>query len=112
MTTLLDLIEPAPVIEIDPKGLSLDERVDLYIEKNPWVLQRLAQMAFYWKRRGREHYGIKSLCEKLRWEYLDAVDDPTSDFKVNNSFTSRLARKLMEEYPELDGFFATRELRS
>lgn len=110
--TLLDLLEPPPIIEVDPRGLSLDERFERFVEKNEWVIDRLAQMALYWKRRGRKHYGIKSLCEKFRWDYLDAVADPTCDWKINNSYTSRLARLLMERHPELDGFFETRELRS
>jgi len=33
-------------------------------------------------------------------------------YKIPNDVTSRLARKLMEREPELDGFFELRELRS
>jgi len=32
--------------------------------------------------------------------------------KLNNNFTSRMARKLMEEDPEFKGFFELRRLKS
>ncbi len=34
------------------------------------------------------------------------------DFKINDHYLSRYARKLMEEHPELDGLFELRELKA
>jgi hypothetical protein len=42
---------------------------------------------------------------------LSGKDD--AGYRVNNNYSSRLARKLMEEYPEeFGGFFETRELKA
>jgi hypothetical protein len=41
------------------------------------------------------------------------VSGPAGDaWKINNSYSSRLARKAMQDCPDLAGFFSTRELRS
>jgi hypothetical protein len=49
------------------------------------------------------------------WEglrFMRALTTTADDFKLNNDFTSRYARLLMQSEPELDGFFEVRELRS
>ncbi len=40
------------------------------------------------------------------------TDDPTSEFRLNNDYRALYARQLMDNEPELDGFFETRTLRS
>ena len=50
------------------------------------------------------------LVEVMRWDTrLTTNGDP---FKLNNSYTSRLARAAVARHPELDDFFEQRELRS
>jgi len=39
------------------------------------------------------------------------TQDPDG-WKLNNNYTSRYARLVMDECPDLDGFFNTRELQS
>lgn len=93
-------------------GLTLDERVDLFVECNPDFYARLVNMARALVARGRKRVGMKMILEVCRWDYYMSTDDPTSQFKVNNSYGSRLARRIMDEHPELEGVFETRELRS
>lgn len=63
------------------------------------------------KEAGQEHYGAKGILETIR--YHRAIRGPAGDaWKVNNSYSSRLARKAMSEHADLAGFFETRELRS
>lgn len=60
---------------------------------------------------GQEHYGAKSIMETIR--YHRAVRGPaTEPFRINNVYTSRIARLAMEQHPELSGMFETRELKS
>lgn len=75
---------------------------------NPKVYARLAELALQAKRTGRPRIGIKMLFEVLRWEHF--LDVKSKDFKLNNNFHSRYARLLMRDYPQLQGFFETREL--
>tara|TARA_R100001510_G_C7653488_1_gene211730 strand:+ start:1689 stop:2033 length:345 start_codon:yes stop_codon:yes gene_type:complete len=90
-----------------PSGLSLSERFKMYHERNPLVYIGLRRLALQLKRRGRKHYGIKGLFEVLRWEHarLSADDEP---LKLNNAFTASYARLLMQQEPELQGFFRLR----
>ena len=90
-----------------PAGLSLPERFKMYHERNPLVYKGLRRLALQLKRRGRKHYGIKGLFEVLRWEHarLSADDEP---LKLNNAFTASYARLLMQQEPELQGFFRLR----
>ena len=62
---------------------------------NPHVYRMLVKFARQVKDSGRRKYGIKSLFERLRW-HLDFETKSDTDFKLNNNYTSRYARLLME----------------
>jgi hypothetical protein len=91
---------------------TIQSKFETFHAANPWVYDALVKMARRAKWRGRERLGIGMLAEVLRWDYMLATDDPSSDFKLNNNYRSRYARKIMEEHPELDGMFETRELHT
>lgn len=87
----------------------IDESFMDFIHANPWVMPRLAELAFDWKRKGFDHFSMDMLFHQLRLEQWTA--DGNDQFKLNNSHTSRAARLLMQTHPELVGFFQTRQLR-
>lgn len=89
---------------------TIDERFARFDAANPWVHRALVNLTADLVRRGRRKVGMKMLFEVLRWHTLRATEG--EDFRLNNNFTSRYARKLMAEHPEWDGLFDTRELRS
>lgn len=93
------------------KGATIQERFQAFDAANPHVYRALREIALNLKRAGHERYSIKGLFEVLRFDYSmrTASDD---GFKLNNIFSSRYARKLMDEEPELRGFFETRHCRS
>lgn len=118
MTEQPDLFSAVPDI-VEPNtdgfardGFTLDQRFEMFHVCNPWVAERLLAMTRALVERGRTRVGLKMLVETIRWEHHMTTNDPTSDFKLNNSLVSRYARLLMAEHPELDGVFETRELRS
>ena len=43
---------------------------------------------------------------------MNVETSPAYEFKVNNNFSSRYARLLVNDDPSFDGFFAMRELRN
>lgn len=111
-STPLSLFDAAPAA-VSPeyeRGATIDERFARFHADNEWVYVALERLAVDLYERGRR-FGVKALVEVVRWEYSRAT---TSDdgLKVNNSFTSRYARLLLERHPEFDGFIETRELRS
>ena len=74
---------------------------------NPQVYDALRRLALNLVERGHDHYGIKALCEVVRFEHVMATND--SAFKINNNYTALYARMLMKREPRLDGFFEVRE---
>lgn len=56
--------------------------------------------------------GIAMLWERMRWELTVETDsvDLGDDFKLNNNYRSRYARLIMNNEPDLAGFFDIRRL--
>jgi len=106
----LALVPLAPAEKSDePYEESLDERFERFHASNPHVYAKLRDLALPIARLGKKT-SIKMLWEVLRYQEL--VRTEGEEFVLNNSFTSRYARLLMEQEPALRGLFATRELRS
>lgn len=81
-----------------------------HCEANPHVYEALRRFALEAKRAGRERLGMKALYERVRW--YTAVESQGEPWKLNNSYTAFYARLLMQNEPELAGFFETRHQRS
>lgn len=76
---------------------------------NPLVYQLLVSSALRVKARGYKQYGIKTLYELVRWHH-DINVGPNNAYKLNNNYSSRYARLIMDNVPQLEGFFRLREL--
>lgn len=112
MTEQLELdLELAPIVPAS-SGLTIDEAFEEFHGNNPHVYRNLRHLAFQALRSGRKKMGMKFLFERLRWEYFVRTNHGSDEFALNNNFTSRYARLLMEEEPDLAGIFETRGLRS
>lgn len=92
----------------------LDTAFARYLQENPQIWEFFCRFAEQARQAGRKHIGAKAIMERIRWEtYLAPVQEPGFPLlKVNNNYSSRLARKLMAERPEFAGCFELRELKS
>lgn len=89
---------------------TLRERFERYDRENPKIYAELVRIARRWKEAGRTHCSADFLCHILRWETGLRGND---EFKINNDYAARYARKMISEYPEeFDGFFELRRLRA
>jgi len=104
-------LAPLPALVAAPRTGSLNERFKAWCEANPQLVARFDQLALDEVRRGHKRVGAKMLLEVIRFYYRrdHAVGDTWS---VNNSYSSRLARRAAERYPELRDAFETRALRT
>lgn len=93
-------------------GMTIQEQFEAFHAANPWVYEALRRIALDLVHHGRCRIGIGMLFEVLRWHYWRATEDAASDFKLNNNYRSRYARRLMAEEPELLEAFETRELKA
>ena len=79
---------------------------DAYDTENPAIYVKLAEFALQAHHAGATHIGIGMLYERLRWyTKVEARDDT---YKVNNNYRAFYARKLMRDFPVLEGIFETR----
>ncbi len=92
--------------------MTIDTRFEEFHRANPKVYDDLVSMCRAFRLKGHKgKLGIGMLFEVLRWQrYLD--NSYTDEFKLNNDYRSRYARKIMDENPELMGIFNIRDLRS
>lgn len=85
---------------------TLQERFEMWRCENPEIVARVKAVALSLKRNGHSRWGMKAIFEYIRFE--TALREKGGRFKLNNDYTSCLARWLMEREPELAGFFSTR----
>lgn len=102
----LGQVESVPSRDAAGRRLSLRERFEQFHEQNPQVFAALRQEALHLRRHGVHRWGIASLFERLRW--LTAIETGGDSFRLNNDYRAFYARKLMDETPELAGFFEVR----
>src|SRR6185436_7778553 len=100
-------------VERDPHAL--DDRLDRvgraflkFHAEHPEVYAELRRHALRYQQIGVRR-GVKYFYEVMRHEFIMAGGDPQG-FKLCNSYTSRYARLLERENPELRGFFHKRRL--
>lgn len=106
----LDLFPMAPIIEPHRVvGATLDEQFTAFDTANPWVLQALEALVAEQVARDYKRIGVKALVEVLRWRHGRTYGDR---WKLNNSLTSRFARRLIELHPEWSALIETRALAS
>lgn len=87
----------------------LDRRFRAWDAANPEVYRLFERFSLQAARSGRR-IGAKAIVERMRWELR--VETRGDDFKLNNSYVSRLARKFVERHPEHAELFELRELRA
>jgi len=90
---------------------TLDEKFFEYHTANPLVLELFEQFTRRVKKAGHDHYSIDAIMHQVRW-HIDIETQSADGFKLNNNYTSRYARLLTKENPDLCGFFRNRKLKT
>ena len=91
----------------------IDKRFIRFHEENPHVYSTLVQEAVKLRGQGWKHFGLKCLYERARWliTMKTRIPDDMEPYKLNNNYTSRYARLIMKQEPDLKGFFRLRKLK-
>ena len=84
-------------------GDRIDDRFIEWTVAHPEAVAAFVRVARANANRGKR-VGAKAIVEALR-----IAEEPV---EINNSYTARLARYVMREYPDMRGYFETRLLRS
>lgn len=97
MTTLFD-------------GDSIDAEFRAFDRSNPEVFRMYRDLAEKIRAQGWTRYSSDAILHRIRWHYH--VEQGNRDWKLNDHYTSRYARLLMDVDPSFRGFFETRRLRA
>lgn len=92
------------------KDTTIQQKFEAFDRENPQVYAELVRMSRILHERGRTKIGIDLLFAQIRWMSLMSTEG--DDFKLNNNFRSRYARKILAEHPEFDALFETRALQT
>lgn len=107
VVTADDVNQPEP-----PFRGTIQQRFLDYHRANPEIYRLIVFYARQAKRSGhRARYGMKVIFERVRW-HVEIETLSLDDYKLNNDFSSRYARLVMEQEPDLADFFETRELKA
>jgi len=88
----------------------LKDEFDKFHKENPEVWELFVKFTFDVVNTGRKNYSVKAVFERIRW-HTD-IETTGKPFKLSNNHTAYYARHFHEKYPEHEGFFKTKQLRS
>lgn len=87
-----------------------------YVQTKRWIRRHPEAYALFVKYalelalRRKRRFGIKLIAERVRWEAVFEWGE--EDFKINNNYPAYIARRLVREYPSLEGRLEFRMVRS
>ena len=85
----------------------MNKRFKQYHADNPIVYKLILRFSRQAKDAGHTHYSMRAIMHRLRWHLNVETKDPDG-FKINNNYSQDYAMKVMEENPDLEGFFRLR----
>lgn len=91
-------------------SMTIQERWEIWRELNPWTVPYIAALLDDWSDHGGQRVGVKAAVEWARYHYTRATRGDA--WKWNNTYSSRLARDLIAEYPHLADVIETRALKA
>ena len=80
-----------------------------YDQENPAIWELFQKYTLEAKEKGFKNYSANGIFEIIRWHTKESGND---SFKINNNYRPDYARKMMNYYPVLNGFFRLREMTS
>ena len=89
----------------------IQARFELFDREHPEVFAEIVRLATQVRARGFKRFSIRTIWERMRWTFF-MKRGPDDEFKLNDHFHSRYARKLVADHPEFAGMYETRTLRS
>ena len=90
--------------------VSLEERFQAFLRDNPHVVDAFCRVALDMIAKGVRRYSADGIGHILRWEAI--VESKGEEYRVNNSYLSRLSDEFARRHPEHAGFFERRARRA
>lgn len=97
-------------LEVDPRPDRIQRRFLAFHEANPHVYRQIVALARQARAAGVHRLSMAAIFERLRWDVMIETGG-AQGFRLNDQHTSRYARLVMAQEPDLDGLFEVRGLR-
>ena len=97
--------------QADNRHEEMRDQCQRFHNEHPEVWELFVHFTQTMIRKGYPNYSVNAIFERIRWE-KDEGGDGVNQFKLNNNYRAFYARRFMRMYPQYDGFFRTRELKS
>ncbi|MEK0369760.1 MAG: hypothetical protein QQN55_01195 [Nitrosopumilus sp.] len=91
-------------------GISIQEKFEQFNKENPLVYSLFKQQVLKAISKGKKKISAKTVLGFIRWE--TQFHTTGDEYKINDAFTSRYARKFNSDFPEHNEIFHLRNLRS
>ena len=101
-------VEPESEPEVE-KPKTIEEKFVLLHAENPHVYKELVRLAREALLSGQRKWSINGLFEVLRWKLVIETND--REFRLSNNHRACYARLIMEQEPDLEGFFTIKRRR-
>ena len=88
----------------------IDAKFQEFDAANPDIYSLFEKFTIEVINSGYKHFSADAICHRIRW-YTN-IEKKRYEFKLNNNFTSRYARKFEADYPQHKGFFNLRALHA
>lgn len=96
--------------------MDLQQQFDDFDRENPEVWEEFQRLTLHLIELGYQHYSSDAILHAIRIQRdlktTGAGEAAGRKLKINNSTTSRYARKFHRLYPQHEGFFETRRLKT
>jgi hypothetical protein len=90
--------------------MNIQQKFEKFNREHPTVYKELVRLAQIAKIQGVSRYSAKAMFEIVRWNLMRRRLGRS--FRINNNFTSRYARLINKNEPELRNFFTVRKLKA
>jgi hypothetical protein len=90
------------------------ENFEEFHKNNPEIYTLFIKFTNMVIERKRKYYSAKAIFHRIRWESMISSDTHQllGDYKIDDGWISHYARKFMDDFPQHQGFFQTRDRKN
>lgn len=90
--------------------MTLTDKFNQYHRDNPQVYELFKRFTFMAIKRGHNRLSAWMIANRIRWE-TSIETFSVDEYKISNDYIALYARMFMQDHPEYDGFFKTKEMK-
>ena len=91
-------------------GISIRDGFNKFISENPHIYKSFEEQTFRAIKKGRTKISSDLIINYIRWEQF--IESSDENFKINNSYSSYIARFFIKKNPQYSNLFNLRKLRN